>query len=92
MLNSVYKYNLKIGLNSERLYNIGQRIKNRRIELGLSQKQLAKCVSIDASNLSKFENGKLNISLLQYYDILETLQFFDDVEKHIKELRDKWKK
>src|SRR4051812_27172706 len=47
----------------------GQRIKNRRLELGLKQEQLAQKVGISNGFLSDVENGKRGISAETLLDI-----------------------
>ena len=42
---------------------IGRRIKVRRVELGLTQAELAKKLSIGQSNLSYIERGERDVSL-----------------------------
>lgn len=44
---------------------VGISIKEKRIELGLTQLQLAKQATIQVGTLSKIENGKLNPSIGQ---------------------------
>lgn len=41
---------------------IGQRIRELRLERGLTQKELAEQLGIDRSNYSKYELGKLELN------------------------------
>lgn len=71
------KYNLKTTLASEVLYNIGSGVKYRRKRLKIMQKDFADLVEMDKANYCRFENGMSNISLLQYYDIIDMLDFLE---------------
>lgn len=77
MISDMNKYNLKIGTNAEMLYSVGQNIRKRREALKIQQKDFATFVRMDKSNYCKFELGKLNISLLQFLEILDVIQFFE---------------
>ena len=52
---------------------IGYKIKERRIELDLSQIELAKRIGMDQSDLSKIEKGFLNISIKTLSKIIKGL-------------------
>lgn len=80
------KYNLKIGTNSETLYSVGQNIRKRREALKIQQKKFAELVRMDKSNYCKFESGKLNVSLLQFLEIVDTIQFFEKVNSEINKI------
>ena len=61
--------------NDHSKYEIGERIRKRREELGLSQDQLADIVGASRQVVSRYENGDREmgiVSLLQYADALET--------------------
>lgn len=49
---------------------IGYKIKQKRLELNLSQDELAKKVGIDQSDLSKVEKGNANPSIKMIYKIV----------------------
>lgn len=49
---------------------IGYKIKQKRLELNLSQEELAKKVGIDQSDLSKLEKGNANPSIKMIYKIV----------------------
>ena len=56
-------------------YEIGEKIRNRRDELGLSQDQLADIVGTSRKAVSRHENGENEMgitSFTQYADALET--------------------
>jgi len=55
------------------LIDLGIRIKNIRINKGLSQKQLAKLCKFEKSSMCKIEQGKVNISYLILYRICYSL-------------------
>ena len=44
---------------------LGQRLKEIRESAGLSQQQIAECLSVDQSLISKFESGERSISSTQ---------------------------
>lgn len=52
---------------------IGQRVKMKRLELGISQKDLAEAVNIDYSYVSHIESGTRNISIETAIDIAKYL-------------------
>ena len=52
---------------------IGKRLKNRRLELKLTQAQLSYLVDTDPSYIRKVEKGKVNISVKRLYKITEAL-------------------
>ena len=52
---------------------IGSRIKEARESLGMSQKELAETLGIDASQFSKIERGKAMPTMLQMIEIAKTL-------------------
>ena len=52
---------------------IGNRIKKRRIELGISQKELAKKTNISPAIMSQHENGDVAISLSKLMEIANVL-------------------
>lgn len=54
--------------------NIGKRIKQRRLELGLTQTQVFEYVGINSGNLSKIENGKVLPSSSSLIGLSEILQ------------------
>ena len=49
---------------------IGYKIKEKRLELGLSQEDLASKIGIDQSDLSKIEKGNANPSVKMLYKII----------------------
>ena len=52
---------------------IGNKIKKRRIELGISQKELAKKTNISPAIMSQHENGDVAISLSKLIEIANVL-------------------
>jgi len=52
---------------------IGENIKAKRRERGLSQEGLAKAVGLKRPSMSNIEKGRQNILLHTFYDIIETL-------------------
>lgn len=61
------------------LKNIGVQIKERRLELGMSQEDLAGIAEVDRSYLSEIECGHKNLSVLVLLRISEALSVKADV-------------
>lgn len=60
--------------DAELLKTIGARIRTVRIERGLSLRDLAFSIGMEASNLSVIENGKSNPQILTYAKIAAALK------------------
>ena len=62
---TVYEEGIDVSNEYDDIANvvIGYKIKQKRIELRLSQQQLANIINIDQSDLSKIEKGIFNISV-----------------------------
>lgn len=63
---------------------IGQRIKQLRLEMGLSQEKFALSIDMDRTYFASVENGKRNISIVNLEKIINGLNtsfsnFFDDI-------------
>ena len=63
---------------------VGQRIKELRIEQGLSQEKLALKSEVDRTYIASVENGKRNISILTLEKIVKSLdvsfsKFFENM-------------
>ena len=65
---------------------LGQRLKELRESAGLSQKQLAECLSVDQSLIFKFESGERSISSTQLDTICDIVCF--PVDKLLDERQD----
>lgn len=52
---------------------VGEKIRDKRQERGLSQEGLAKAVGLKRPSMSNIENGRQNILLHTFCEILETL-------------------
>lgn len=52
---------------------LGQRIKEKRIELGLSQEKFALSIGMDRTYLASVEKGKRNISIINIEKIANGL-------------------
>lgn len=62
---------------------IGQRIRARRLELGLSQESLAEALGLTFQQVQKYENGVNRVAASRLHDIavalsISVLHFFDD--------------
>lgn len=67
---------------------IGERIRLRRTELGLTQDQLAAALGVSYQQVQKYENGANRISAARLWQIGRRLQvpvgwFFDEVEAEV---------
>ena len=65
---------------------LGQRLKKLREEAGLRQKQIAECLSVDQSLVSKFEVGERSISSKQLDTICDIVCY--PVDKLLDEEQD----
>lgn len=65
---------------------LGQRLKELRESAGLSQKQLAECLSVDQSMVSKFESGERSISATQLEAVCDIICY--PIEKLLDEKHD----
>lgn len=54
--------------------SIGERIKNRRLELGLTQTDIYQVCGISSGALSKIENGNRTPSVLSFYELSKVLK------------------
>ncbi len=68
---------------------VGNRIKLRRLELGLTQEKLAQSISISFQQLQKYENGANRISASRLYDFSVVLgvpvgYFYENMPEKIK--------
>jgi len=72
------------------LMKIGSTIRNRREELGMSQKALAEKVGTLQSEVSRVENGTANVTVLTLYKFCKVLRLkFKVVRKTKKKKREK---
>lgn len=64
--------------------HVGQRIRQRRWAIGMTQQQLAEAVGIKFQQIQKYETGMNRVSASRLWDIAQALNvsinyFFDDV-------------
>ncbi|MGY6704933.1 helix-turn-helix domain-containing protein [Roseinatronobacter sp.] len=64
--------------------HVGQRIRQRRWAIGMTQQQLAEVVGIKFQQIQKYETGMNRVSASRLWDIAQALQvsitfFFEDV-------------
>ena len=52
---------------------IGERLKARRIELGITQAQLSYTCETDPSYIRKVEKGKVNLSIVKLHELTNAL-------------------
>ena len=69
---TVYEEGVDVAQEYDDIGNVvvGYKIKEKRVELGLSQAELAKKVGIDQSDLSKIEKGTSNTTLKMLFKII----------------------
>ncbi len=65
-------------MNSNKLKEVGLRVREARKELHLSQSELSEKVQISPSHMSDIENGKTNIGLDVFMRLTEALQVSAD--------------
>lgn len=68
--------------------HVGERIRARRVMLGLTQEHIAQALRISYQQIQKYETAANRVSAGRLYEIAETLEcetsfFFDDFNKHI---------
>lgn len=66
--------------------HVGQRIRQRRWAIGMTQQQLAEAVGIKFQQIQKYETGVNRVSASRLWDIAKALNvpitfFFEDVEQ-----------
>lgn len=61
-------------MNNDYLKRFGQRIRELRLETGLSQEKFALAIGMDRTYLSSVESGKRNLSILNIKKIADGLE------------------
>ncbi|MDD7970241.1 helix-turn-helix domain-containing protein [Roseinatronobacter alkalisoli] len=66
--------------------HVGQRIRQRRWAIGMTQQQLAEIVGIKFQQIQKYETGMNRVSASRLWDIAQALKvaitfFFEDVDQ-----------
>ena len=72
--------NYNILLNEDILNDLGKRLRQNRINLKLTQSELAKKSGVSRRTISGLENGHYNISLNNLIDILRALQLINNLQ------------
>jgi len=72
--------------------HVGQRVRGRRKEMGLSQEKLAKSLGVSFQQVQKYEIGINRVSAGRLWDISDTLEvdigyFFEDIPKGLSRSR-----
>ena len=70
--------------------NVGKRLRQRRVELGMSQQALGEVLGLSFQQIQKYESGANRIAASRLYDICRSLDvevnfFFDGVDKILEE-------
>lgn len=73
----MYEVNI-VELDSEKKMEIGQRIQEKRVEIGLSGAQLGAYLNISANQVSRIETGKAKCSLEHFFVIAQVLNCSSD--------------
>lgn len=64
--------------NEEAIKRVGQKIRELRIERGLSQEELANLCDLELSQINRIELGKINTSISHLFLIAEKLKVFPE--------------
>lgn len=67
-----------VSINEVVLKEVGIRVKNRRISMGLTQKELAEEADVALKTISNLENGA-NVSLFNLVSVLRVLRLLDNI-------------
>lgn len=76
-MKDMYEVNI-VELDSEKKMEIGQRIQEKRVEIGLSGAQLGAYLNISANQVSRIETGKAKCSLEHFFVIAQVLNCSSD--------------
>jgi len=57
--------------------NFGRQLRNYREDKKLSQIEFGKILSYSQAELSKIENGKVDITINQYFSIIRSLEIYE---------------
>lgn len=60
--------------------NIGSSLKGRRVQMELSQEELAERSGVSPSSIARLETGKGNISLLNLLSLLKELDLLNELQ------------
>jgi transcriptional regulator with XRE-family HTH domain len=66
--------------------HIGRRVRQRRLEIGMSQEHLAELLGVTFQQIQKYEKGVNRVAASRLYDMTEALDvdvtyFFDGLKK-----------
>lgn len=78
------KYNISI--NQDILADLGERLKQHRLNQNLSAKSLAEKSGVSVRTITGFERGEKNISLINLIELLRALNLIDNLSTLIPEL------
>ncbi len=73
-------------LNEEILKDLGERLKQQRLNLNLTSKELAEKSGVSMRTINGFERGEKNISLLNLLELLRALGLVDNLKELIPKL------
>jgi len=78
--------NYTILLNQEILKDLGQKLKQQRLNQNLSSGELAKKSGVSVRTITGFERGEKNISLINLIEILRALKLIDNLNELLPEI------
>ena len=73
-------------LNKDILKDLGNRLKQHRLNQNLTAKELSVCSGVSERTLTGFERGEKNISLVTLIELLRGLQLLDHLELLLPEI------
>ena len=78
--------NYDIVLNQDILFDLGEKLKQHRLNQNLSSGELAKKSGVSVRTVTGFERGEKNISLLNLIEILRVLKLLNNLSELLPEL------
>lgn len=78
--------NYNIALNEDILSDLGNKLKQHRLNQNLSSKELAKRSGVSVRTINGFERGEKNISILNLIELLRALRLIKNLNTLIPSL------
>lgn len=73
-------------LNQDILLDLGKKLKQHRLNLNLTAKELANKSGVSVRTITGFERGEKNISLLNLIELLRALRLLNNLSELLPEL------